>query len=54
MIKARYYGKRIGDFVYKTFKSRASMLRAKEGLKKKRGIVLKQYKRNLNKSRYYK
>ena len=40
MIKARYYGKSIGRFVYKTFKSKASMLRAKRGLKQ-RGCILK-------------
>ena len=40
MIKARYYGKEIGRYVYKTFKSKASMLRAKRGLKK-RGCILK-------------
>ena len=34
MIKARYYGKRIGRYVYKTFKSNASMMRAKRGLKR--------------------
>jgi len=39
MIKARYYGKRIESWVYKTFKSRASMMRAKRGLAK-RGIKL--------------
>lgn len=43
MIKAKYYGKQIKRFVYKTFKSKQSMLRAKRGLKTK-GISLIQVK----------
>ena len=39
-MRARYYGKRIRKWVYKTFKSRASMLRARRALYKKRGIIL--------------
>lgn len=49
MIKAKYYGKRIKRFVYKTFKSKASMLRAKRGLKT-RGIILTAVKTKRRKS----
>ena len=38
-MRARYYGKRIRRWVYKTFRSRASMKRAQRGLRKK-GIYL--------------
>jgi len=38
-MRARYYGKKIKRWVYKTFKSRASMMRAKRGLAR-RGIKL--------------
>ena len=40
-MRARYWGKNIKKWVYKTFKSRASMNRAKQGLKNRKGIKLK-------------
>ena len=38
-MRARYYGKKIRRWVYKNFKNRTSMMRAKKGLAK-RGINL--------------
>ena len=46
-MRARYYGKRIKRWVYKTFKSRASMKRAQRGLKQ-RGIKLQPLPRKRN------
>ena len=53
MIKARYYGKRIGKWVNKTYKSLSKFKKARIALRKKKGIFLKQTKTPYFKRRRY-